>query len=381
MRLLHTSDWHLGKRLYRLERLPEQELFLQELIALIKREQVDHLILAGDVFDVPLPPHRALRLFYDFISQLLRETAASFWVIGGNHDSGALLDAPTNLIDPARVHLFGGLRENIQEHWVKLAPDLTLGLLPYFRAHELARWAPGEEMAAALRKFLQHAPAAGGKLLCAHHLFGLFEAAGSEQALALSGLDSIPLEWLQGLDYVALGHIHKAQTLKKSAPLVRYCGSPLPLRFSETTAKGVELLVWDEGVLQHRTLPLTTQRHLVSITTTNSAWRERLSELPKAALPTAVELILQLEAPQTGLIDEIKLYAEAQGLELLSIYPEFLGAQERKTQTHWSTLLNLAPEELFAAFYAQKYPEAPQVPDDLLRDLRELWEEARHAAP
>lgn len=392
MKLLHTSDWHLGKRLHKLERLPEQERFLADLIDLVKSKNVDHLLVAGDVFDVAHPPHKALKLFYNFIAEFISSTQAKLWVIAGNHDSGTLLDAPQGLINPDRVRLVGVLHADQTQHWVKLpfeGTHIDLCLLPYFRTHELAQWRRegilSENFAAeVLKDFLTTPPSeqSAGRVLLAHHLFGISEAAGSEQALALSGLESIPLEWLKEFDYAALGHIHKPQTLKKEKPLVRYPGSPLPLRFSETAPKGVSLLEWSkDGSFSHSIVPLKIHRPLYSLQVTTESWEEALSALEKTELPAAIELLLHLPAPVPGLLEMIRARAEELKLELLSIIPVFSAGAKTSSEESWTSLLKLTPEELFTHFYLSKYPEEKTVPTELAQDMRSLWEEARRASP
>jgi len=394
LKLLHTSDWHLGKRLFKLERLPEQERFLDHLLTVVKHEQVDHLFVAGDLFDVPQPPHRALRLFYDFIATFTATTRAQLWLIGGNHDSSTLLDAPQGLIDGDRVHLFGGPRATPQEQWVKLPfPDqkthLDLCVLPYFRPHELAAW-KGELAVTAegwveklIERFLKTPPptAGVGRILLGHHLFGAFEAAGSEQALSLSGMDSLPLSWCEQFDYLALGHIHKPQTLKKQKPFARYCGSPLALRFSETAPKGMELLTWKSEGFTHTTLPLPTWRPLVSLVASESDWREKLQLIPESELPAAVELVLQLNAPVPGLIESVRAEAQGLGLELLSVLPQFRAQEKSGAEENWTELLKLTPNELFESFYLSKFPAEASVPRELAQDMKLLLEEARRAPP
>jgi DNA repair protein SbcD/Mre11 len=394
LKLLHTSDWHLGKRLFKLERLPEQELFLTHLLELVKREGIHHLLVAGDIFDVPQPPHRALRLFYDFIATFTVTTSAQMWLIGGNHDSSTLLDAPQGLIDEKRVHLFGGPRAKALEHWRKLPlPDgrshVDLCVLPYFRPYELSAWKTelkvSEEgwVEKLIESFLKTPPAnpGVGRILMGHHLFGAFEAAGSEQALSLSGMDSLPLDWCQQFDYLALGHIHKPQTLKKLKPLARYSGSPIPMRFSETAPKGVELISWDESGMTHQTLPLPVWRPLLSFEVTESNWREKLQSIALGTLPVALELILKLKAPVPGLIESIRVEAQTQDLELLSVLPQFEAQEKTSAQDDWVELLQLSPSELFESFYLSKFPGENAVPHELVQDMKSLLEEARRAPP
>jgi exonuclease SbcD len=401
LKLLHTSDWHLGKRLHKLERLPEQLLFLDWLVETLKQQNIDHLLIAGDVFDVPQPPHKALRAFYDFLGRVTRETSATVWVVAGNHDAGNLLEAPEALWDRGRVRVWGGIRENPQDHWVQLPfpgqrHHLDLCVLPYFRHHELGPWREiyGGEVVAQdwpeqmVRAFLANPPKhpqAVGKIFMGHHLFGLFEAAGSEQALALSGLDSIPLDWLASFDYAALGHIHKPQTLRAAKPQVWYCGSPIAMRFSETAPKRVNLLTWEsDSTFQCQALAVPVWRELVSLVATGEDWQEQLRSVARTSegqLAPAIEIELHLPAPVPGLLEQIRAEAQALGVEDLTLLPTFAPAAEEDRGQDWTTLLRLGPLELFESFYRAKYPEEPAVPADLLADLKALMEEARRAPP
>ncbi len=400
LKILHTSDWHLGKRLHKLDRMPEQLLFLDWLVNTLKTEGVDHLLVAGDVFDVPQPPHRALRAFYDFLGRVTRETNTTVWVVAGNHDAGNLLEAPDALWDQGRVRVWGGIRENPADHWARLpfpgtSKHLDLCVLPYFRHHELGPWRAsfGGEVVAedwpeqTVRAFLAAPPRtpAAGRIFMGHHLFGLFEAAGSEQALALSGLDSIPLDWLKDFDYAALGHIHKPQTLRASKPLVWYCGSPIAMRFSETAPKRANLLTWQpDGGFECQPLAVPVWRELVQLRAGAEDWREKLHAVAREgarALPPAVEIELLLAAPVPGLLEEIRTEAQALGIEALTLLPTFAASAEEDREQDWTALLRLGPLELFESFYRAKYPEETAVPADLLADMKALMEEARRAPP
>ena len=93
-KIFHSSDWHLGKRLYKSERLDEQKLFLSGLLEEIKTKEIDLLLIAGDIFDTPFPPTEALRLYFEFLRKICDETKAQVVLIAGNHDSGRFLEAP-----------------------------------------------------------------------------------------------------------------------------------------------------------------------------------------------------------------------------------------------------------------------------------------------
>lgn len=385
MKFLHTSDWHLGKRLYKLERLDEQSAFLDWLLETLVSEEIDHLFVAGDIFDVPQPPHRALKLFYDFMAKLKEQTKTQLWIIGGNHDSASLLDAPVSLLDEKRIHLFGGLRETPDEHWVKIPyrdNHIDLCLLPYFRQYELMKWSQtisSENQSEHLIQQLIQRPGTGAaRFFMGHHLFGISEAAGSEQAISLSGMDSIPLSWFAGFEYVALGHIHKPQFLSKKSPVVVYSGSPIPMRFSETKPKSVIIGSWT-GELNFREHPIPQRRQFVSLPVRAHDWRERIKEIKNPGL--CLELRVSLAAPVTGLMDEIRSFCVQEEVELLNIITEFEQTQVEDQKDHWSELLDLTPEELFEQFYLHKYSQAKSVPQDLLEDIKTLWQEASDAPP
>jgi exonuclease SbcD len=210
MRLLHTSDWHLGKRLFKLDRAQEHGLFLEWLIEIIKQKEIDILLIAGDVFDTPTPPHQALETFYNFLHRVSTETKTQTLIIAGNHDSGLLLEAPSKILAPHRVKVWGKLSEKQEDHWIRIG-NIDICAIPFFRSFELLPQGEGDALLA-LKSYLSR-QREGMQLLMLHHLAGIYEAAGSEQVITLSGVDSIPSEILKTFDYVALGHIHKPQKI------------------------------------------------------------------------------------------------------------------------------------------------------------------------
>jgi exonuclease SbcD len=373
MRLLHTSDWHLGKRLFKLDRAPEHERFLAWLVETLKSQEIDVLLISGDVFDTPTPPHTALEMFYNFLHRVSEETRTETLVIAGNHDSGLLLEAPAKLLSPHRVKVWGKLSPEPAHHWTRVG-SIDLCAVPFFRSYELLPQGEGDAVAA-LARYLDREKT-GPQLLMLHHLAGIFEAAGSEQVISLSGVDSIPAELLAAFDYVALGHIHKPQ---KIGPFAFYSGSPIPLRFSETAKKSVVVIDEAQGTLVPRTLAVPVFRDLFIVKTTEGAFREDLLALaPAAELTAQVEVQIDLSQPRPGLIDEIKELLAGKGMELLSFIPLYQTGErpERRPEK----IFELGPLELFREFYAAKYPEAGEVPADLEQDFTALLEKVRHAA-
>lgn len=374
MRVLHTSDWHLGKRLMKLDRSEEHEAFLDWLLETLREKSIDLLLIAGDIFDVPNPPHQSLELFYRFLHRVSVETSTQTLIIAGNHDSGLLLDAPKELLKTHRVRVWGKLSQNPEDHWLVIDDKLAVCALPFFRSFELLPQGEGDALEA-LRRFLvrkKNLPS----LLLFHHLAGVYEASGSEQVVSLSGVDSIPVELLRDFDYVALGHIHKPQKISEKA---YYSGSPIPLRFSETLGKSVMLLELKDKAfaIEKLSIPVFRPLHLVKATAENL--REKLDTLPASAgLTPMVEVQLTLTEPQLGITEEIREILKEKQMELLSFIPFYEAVEERRQKKE--NLFELTPLELFADYYAYRYP-GETLSDEVREDFKALLEKVKHATP
>lgn len=376
MKILHTSDWHLGKRLMKLDRSEEHQGFLNWLIETIKNESIDVLLIAGDIFDVPNPPHQSLELFFQFLHRLSVETKVLSYIIAGNHDSGVLLEAPRELLRTHRVKIWGKLSETPETHWETVTvqnESFDLCALPFFRSFELLPHGEGDAIAA-LKTYLERKKTRPTILLF-HHLAGIFEAAGSEQVVSLSGVESIPSELLKDFDYVALGHIHKPQKIASNA---YYSGSPIPLRFSETLGKNILVITLTDKIeIEKISIPVFRELHLVKATL--ESWKEKLTSLPAPTGPTPmVEVQLSLPAPQMGLTEEIRDLLQKRGMELLSFIPHY-GATETQRKKK-ENLFDLSPVELFDEFYATKFPDSPGVPEEIRNDFKELLLKVKHAS-
>lgn len=377
MKILHTSDWHLGKRLFKLDRSPEHEMFLNFLLSTLREEKVDVLLIAGDIFDTPTPPHQSLEVFYQFLHRVSTETKTDTYIIAGNHDSGLLLEAPARLLSFHRVKIWGKLSDKTDDHWVTITKGeetVELCALPFFRSYELLPQGEGDALAV-LKTYLNR-ETKNPKILMLHHLAGVFEAAGSEQVISLSGVDSIPTEVMDGFDYVALGHIHKPQKVGKKS---YYSGSPIPMRFSETQRKSVMLIDVKKNEFEISTLPIPVMRDLFIVKADESNYLAKLKALEATTeLKGMVEVQLTLTAPRMGLIDEIKEVLDKKKLELLSFLPLY-AAKDEAPKRH-EKLFELTPLELFQEFYATKYPEEKNLPEDLKADFVELLEKVKHAS-
>lgn len=250
MRILHTSDWHLGLETAGHDRLAEQALFLEWLLDVLERESVHALVVAGDVFDVVNPSVAALGLFADFLVRLRRRLpGCQVVVVAGNHDSGARLEIFRSFGQAlGGIHLVGTFQPEIpgRHHFLLQAggePSAWCLAVPFLRASDLDCRIRGDEtIEVAFVRALREAYAAlvadcraerpDLPVVATGHLtLSGSDRTGSERLL-VGGVESIPVDAVaEGVDYLALGHIHRAQSWKGGA--VRYSGSPLPIDFDE----------------------------------------------------------------------------------------------------------------------------------------------------
>lgn len=239
MRLLHTSDWHLGRSFHRVSLLDAQRDFLDRLLATVEEESVDAVLVAGDVYDRAVPPLAAVELF-DTALHRLAQLGVPTVMISGNHDSARRLGVGSGLMRQAGIHL----RTDPQgcgtpvllsdEHG-----DVACYGLPYLEP-TLVRTALGAEEGghtAVLRAAMERVRgdlAARGRgtrsVVLAHAFVHGGESSESERDITVGGVSSVPASVFDGADYAALGHLHGCQTITER---VRYSGSPLAYSFSE----------------------------------------------------------------------------------------------------------------------------------------------------
>ncbi|MGJ5895629.1 exonuclease SbcCD subunit D [Streptomyces sp. V2] len=241
MRLLHTSDWHLGRAFHRVDMLGAQAGFIAHLVATAREREVDAVVVSGDVYDRAVPSLAAVELFDDALHRLA-ELGVPTVLISGNHDSARRLGVGAGLIDRAGIHL---RTDPASAGTPVIVPDAHGAVafygLPYLEPalvkDEFGVERAGHEavLAAAMDRvradLATRAPGTRSVVL-AHAFVTGGQPSDSERDITVGGVASVPAGVFDGVDYVALGHLHGAQTL---TPRVRYSGSPLPYSFSEST--------------------------------------------------------------------------------------------------------------------------------------------------
>ncbi|WP_326566016.1 exonuclease SbcCD subunit D [Amycolatopsis rhabdoformis] len=273
MRLLHTSDWHVGRTFHGADLLAEQEAVLTHVAELVTSEQVDVVVVAGDIYDRAVPSAEAVRVATKAMSRI-RQAGAQLVITPGNHDSAARLGAFADFAAAGGLHLratVGGLAEPVllsDDHG-----DVAIYGIPYLEP-EPSRHALGvpearghtgvlTEAMRRVREDLAARPKTRSVVL-AHAFVTGAAASDSERTIAVGGVEQVPGDVFDGVDYVALGHLHGPQTL---AEHLRYSGSPLAYSFSEARQrKSVWLVDLDAaGLAEVRRHELPVPRPLATL--------------------------------------------------------------------------------------------------------------------
>ncbi len=288
VRILHTSDWHLGSSFHRVDLLTHQVAFVDHLVEVVRAERVDAVVVAGDVYDRALPSVDTVALLDEAIARL-RDTGAVVLLTSGNHDSAVRLGFGSRVLEHAGVHLRTGVAEAARpvelrdEHGPVLLyglpylePSLTADQLGCARSHTAVLTEAMDQVRADLGR------RPGARSLVAAHAFVVGgEASDSERDISVGGVASVPSDVFSGVDYVALGHLHGRQRISDS---VRYSGSPLAYSFSEHRhTKGSWLVELDaRGLSSVAAVPAPVPRPLALL-------RGRLDDLLHSPAHTAAE--------------------------------------------------------------------------------------------
>lgn len=267
MKFLHISDLHLGKRVNEFSMTEDQRYILARILDVAREESPDGVLIAGDVYDKPVPSAEAVELFDGFLTDLARMTEV--FVLSGNHDSPERIAFGGRIMGASGVHLSPVYSGTLAP--VTLKGDIgevAVYMLPFVRPAHVRRFHPDEDIKTytdAVRVALAHADetSAERRVLVAH-MFVTGASRTDSEDISVGGADNVDVSALAGFDYVALGHIHRPQNV---APGVRYSGSPLKYSFSEISDKKSVTVVelGGKGEVSVRTVPLTPLRDLKEI--------------------------------------------------------------------------------------------------------------------
>lgn len=266
MKILHTADWHIGQRLYGNERYEEFEAFLDFLLQTIIEQNVELLLVSGDIFDIPHPSNQALELYYKFLAKLVSTPCRNTVITGGNHDSVKTLNAPATILKAMNAHIIGGATQEIRDEIITISdaegnPATQIAAVPFLRDRDLRQSISGqsglEKEIVVKEAIVDHYQQAASLInpdlpsIAMGHLFAVgVSTSDSERDIHVGNLGAISAsDFPDTFNYVALGHIHRPQKVG-GKDMIRYSGSPITLSFSEIKdEKEVVLLDLDDNQL------------------------------------------------------------------------------------------------------------------------------------
>ena len=332
MKIFHLSDLHLGKRLNGHSLMEDQKYILERILANVREEQPQAVIIAGDVYDKSMPSEEAVSQLDDFLCRLTAlEGRPEVFVIYGNHDSAERLSFGNRLIEQSGVHLspvYDGAIKSVKmsdEHG-----DVTFHLLPFIKPSDVRtayREAHIETYTDAVSQAVSHLEydATQRNVLIAHQF--VTDAVRSEsEDVNIGGLDNVNATAFEGFDYVALGHLHRPQAIPGHEN-IRYCGTPLKYSISEKDDKKGILVVemGAKGNISYRTIPLVPLRDMREIVGTY----DELTLLKNYEGTNLEDYIHVVLTDENDVMDAVG--------RLRSIYPNIISLEYRNRRTSSET--------------------------------------------
>ena len=392
MKLLHTSDWHLGRNLYGRKRTIEFRQFLDWLAETVNSQHIDILCVAGDIFDSTTPSNTVQSLYFSFLQKLVQTCCRKIIITGGNHDSPSLLEAPKSLLKSMNIEVIGRAAP-VEEEIIPIYDNVNrlaalVCAVPYLRDQDIRFASPGETSDEKREKLIEgikahyqmiaqsiseilasqavkipvigmgHLFAAGGKSVEGDGVRDLYVG-----TLAHVRGDDLP----QIFDYLALGHLHVAQRVAGKNHW-RYSGSPLAMNFSDSSkAKEVVIVTFEDCVPHIQAVAVPCFQNLISIKGNSSQVIDELNRLKKAGMSAWLEILLQEENATSSINEKLHSLVSDTELEILRIINQKLISGALVPVDAEETLEELSAEDVFVrCLNAHEIPSRLQ-PELLLR--------------
>lgn len=405
MRILHTSDWHIGRNLYGQKRYEEFESFLVWLSDLINNENIDVLLVAGDIFDNTTPGNRAQELYYKFLNRVATSKCRHIIIIGGNHDSPSFLNAPKEVLSFLNIHVIGAALKTVAHEVLVLKDDkgkeeLIVLAVPYLRDRDIRSVEPGESVKdkedklingiqSHYKKVCEIAERKNNELetkvpvIAMGHLFtagGKLVEGDGVRDLYIGSLARIRADIFPDIiDYVALGHLHVAQ---KVAGLdnIRYSGSPIPMGFGEALHTKKVLIVEFTNTTpippihpSIKEIAVPKFKNLVQIKGDLNQIREEIEKLKAGESSIWLEIIYNGKEAPGNLRNIVDEKIEGSKIEVLRIKNDrisakIIGQQYADLSMEIADLDDMDEIEVF-----KKCMEANEIPDNQQKDLMDAF--------
>ncbi len=396
MKILHTSDWHLGQKFLFFDREMEHRHALNWLLDLIEKEKIDVLIVAGDIFDIGNPPNYARKIYYQFLTKLQHTDCRHVIITGGNHDSPAMLNAPKELLEALDIHVIGAAPKNLEDEVIVLKNhagklEAIVAAVPFLRDRDLRTSLSGEsalERVARIkegifRHYTQVAEIVSKykdtdvPILATGHLYAKgAESSAKQDNIYIGNIENIdPDQFPKLFDYVALGHLHRNQIVGEMSH-IRYSGSIIPLSFSEIQdKKAVNIIHFNNKKIEEiKVVSIPTFRELVTVKGDFERVQKKLDKLAvkytENELPAWVEIIIETEKLIPHIDNLLNDYTKDMNLELLKIRTN-RQLYSLDSQSDELNLDDLDPVDVFKK-KCESYGSPPDEMEEMLATFAEL---------
>ena len=388
MKLLHTSDWHLGQNFMGQSRAEEHKAFLDWLLETLERESIDVLVVAGDIFDTGTPANYALKLYYNFLTQIAQSRCKHIIITAGNHDSISTLKAPQELLSVLGISV---ITSGDEDEIVEIVDgEEMVGIVcavPFLRdsmvRHLVASQTASEQESALSLGIKEHYNSVYQEaklrskqkkipIIATGHLTTVgSKVSDSEREIYIGGTLDIDRDFLgKEFDYVALGHLHTNQ--KVGCEHVRYSGSPIPLSFSEaSSAKAVNIVSFAETI-SVEVLPIPLYRRLMVIRGDLESIQEALEKVKDKS--TWIEVYLKDDNPISA-NQAIRRVAKKLQLTLLAVKTQQNNEALHSSDIAVVSLDELTPIELFEKRIELDGLKDKELKDAMLREFAKIVDE------
>ncbi len=395
MRIIHTSDWHLGQNFYTKSRAAEHQAFLDWLLAQAEHHQADAIIVAGDIFDTGSPPSYARELYNRFVVRL-QQTGCALYILAGNHDSVATLNESRELLACLNTCVVATPTDEPLEIISRDGtPGAILCPIPFLRPRDLLQSQAGQDgrdkqlsLLEAISQHYQHVHEAAVALrgqrdlpiIATGHLTAVgVTTSDSVRDIYIGSLDAFPAQNFPPADYIALGHIHRPQSVG-GMEHVRYSGSPIALSFDETgKEKSVSLVSFEDAALTEiKALPVPVTQPLALIKGSLAEIEQQLSiwrDAPEQPV-TWLDIEVTTDEYLHDMQRHIRQLTEDLPLEVILIRRSREQRQRAIDNQHKETLSELSVDDVFSRRLAQEGLEPER--EARLRQLFGQTQEALH---
>ncbi|WCE32270.1 exonuclease subunit SbcD [Vibrio sp. SCSIO 43137] len=379
MRILHTSDWHLGQNFFNKSRRKEHQQFIDWLLLQVEKQQIDAVIIAGDIFDSGTPPSYAREMYNQFVVDI-SQRGCELVILGGNHDSVATLNESKPLVSCLNAHVIANTSDELDEQIICLKKrngdvGALLCAVPFVRARDVMKSSAGssgtekqKQLGDAIKSHYHSLYSRAEELrqqldkelpiIATGHLTAMgVTKADSERDIYIGTLDGFAADGFPPADYIALGHIHRPQIVAKQ-PNIRYCGSPIPLSFDELKSTKQVVMVDFKPQNQPEITPIDVPmfQKMESLKGSLEQIEQQLSAYQHLEQDKSVWLAIEVEIQDflSDLQQKIQTLTEPLNVEVLQLRRARGQAQKSLKREQQETLSELTPYEVFEKRLSQE---------------------------